>query len=246
MLANRMLALACIFTLAAAAWMYLGRTIVARTQQTYTNINSRVEGLCGAPITQRSPVVTDAENAPLDLRSSVVTADLELEYRRKGLLWFPVYTVDFDGTYTVRNNAAKARPLTVRVPFPAEKGSLDNFAFTVNGNGDWETGPDHARITVPVDAGQTATIAVQCKTRGLRTWRYAFDESVQHVRDFALTVTTDTPAIDFPADTIAPTRREARSFTWEYRNRLSGFQIGIAMPERLNPGDVAARIAFFA
>ncbi len=246
MLANRIVALVFIFALASGAWMYLGRTIVARTQATYMNINSQVEGLCGTPITQRSPVVTDAANTPIDLRGSDITAKLDLEYRRKGLLWFPVYTVDFDGAYTVRNNAAKAQPLTVKVPFPAEKGSLDNFEFAVNGNGDWKAGADHAWITVPVEAGKTAAIAVHFKTRGLRTWRYTFDESVQHVRDFALTVTTNTPAIDFPADTISPTTRSAQSFTWEYSNRLSGFQIGIAMPERLNPGDVAARIAFFA
>jgi hypothetical protein len=246
MLANRIMALLFIFALAAGAWMYLGQTIVARTQKAYTNINSQVEGLCGDAITQRSPVVYDAANVPIDLRSSAINTKLDLEYRRKGLLWFPVYTVDFDGSYTVTNNAAKARPLTVKVPFPAEKGTLDNFEFTVNGNGDWKTGADWAEITLPLQPGQRATIVVRFKTRGLRTWRYAFDESVQHVRDFALTVTTNTPAINFPADTISPTKRDATSFTWQYANRLSGFQIGIEMPDKLNPGDVASRIAFFA
>lgn len=246
MLANRIVAVLFIFGLAACSWFYLGQTIVNRTQQAYTAINSKVEGLCGNLITQTSPTVLIGSGGTIDMHSSDITAKLDLEYRRKGLLWFPVYMLDFTGDYTVVNSTGKAQTFTVRVPFPTEKGSLDNFEFSVNGNGEWRSNDAYAEIAVPLQPGAQAKIATRCKTRGLRIWRYAFDNSVQHVRNFTLTAETNTPLIDFPAESISPTINKGKSFTWQYTNRLSGFQIGIAMPEKLNPGDVAARIAFFA
>jgi hypothetical protein len=32
-----------------------------------------------------------------------MTVKLDLTHRRKGLLWFPTYTVDFDGRFTFAN-----------------------------------------------------------------------------------------------------------------------------------------------
>ena len=56
--------------------------------------------------------------------------------------------------------------------------------------------------------------------------------------------------IDFPENTISPTaKRETGNgwdLTWNYKNLVSGYEIGMAMPEKLQPGPLAGQISYFA
>ena len=73
---------------------------------------------------------------------------------------------------------------------------------------------------------------------------------VADVRDFLLTVSTNVSDVDFPAGTMSPTARAAAgsgwALTWQFANLVTGQSIGVDLPERLNPGPLAARITFFA
>ena len=48
----------------------------------------------------------------------------------------------------------------------------------------------------------------------------------------------------------APTAKEAQPggwrLTWQYSNLISGFQIGMTMPDKLQPGPLAGQISYFA
>jgi inner membrane protein involved in colicin E2 resistance len=61
---------------------------------------------------------------------------------------------------------------------------------------------------------------------------------------------TNFPEINFPVGTGSPSRRsgDSRGFRleWDYPDVLAAPAIGMDMPEQLNAGPVAARIAFFA
>ncbi|PYS96118.1 MAG: hypothetical protein DMF65_13440, partial [Acidobacteria bacterium] len=61
---------------------------------------------------------------------------------------------------------------------------------------------------------------------------------------------TNFKAIDFPENTLSPSEEHETSDGWElvwnYKSLVSGFQIGMAMPEKLQPGPLAGRISFFA
>src|SRR5207248_3560082 len=56
--------------------------------------------------------------------------------------------------------------------------------------------------------------------------------------------------IDFPDNTLSPTRKTENAggwtLDWDYRNLVSGYQIAMIMPEKLQPGPLAGRISFFA
>jgi inner membrane protein involved in colicin E2 resistance len=73
---------------------------------------------------------------------------------------------------------------------------------------------------------------------------------VSQVRDFTLHVRTNFKDIDFPENTLSPTEKRETgggwALTWTYKNLVSGFQIGVRMPEKLQPGPLAGRISFFA
>jgi inner membrane protein involved in colicin E2 resistance len=56
--------------------------------------------------------------------------------------------------------------------------------------------------------------------------------------------------IDFPDNTLSPTEKQETSdgwnLSWSYKNLLSGYQIAMVMPEKLQPGPLAGKISFFA
>lgn len=56
--------------------------------------------------------------------------------------------------------------------------------------------------------------------------------------------------IDFADDTLSPTSKAEQTggwrLNWQYTNLISGFQIGMTMPEKLQPGPLAGQISYFA
>jgi inner membrane protein involved in colicin E2 resistance len=70
------------------------------------------------------------------------------------------------------------------------------------------------------------------------------------VRDFHLTMSTNFKDIDFPDNSLSPSEKHETAdgwqLDWNYKELLSGYQIGMIMPEKLQPGPLAGRISFFA
>jgi inner membrane protein involved in colicin E2 resistance len=56
--------------------------------------------------------------------------------------------------------------------------------------------------------------------------------------------------VDFPENTISPTAKQETgngwNLSWNYKNFVSGYEIGMAMPEKLQPGPLAGEISYFA
>ena len=198
----------------------------------------------------RRPTVNWA-SAPL--RQTRADATLDLEHRQKGLLWYDTYTVVFRGTYVFENPDGEQRDIRVRFPFPAEHAIYDDFTVLVNGvaaprGGDLTKEVESLAIVAP---NARLTLEVSYRSRGLDDWRYGLAASgMADVRDFQLTVITNVADVDFPAGTMSPTARAAAgkgwALTWQFANLVTGQSIGVDLPERLNPGPLAARITFFA
>src|ERR1051325_3962613 len=56
--------------------------------------------------------------------------------------------------------------------------------------------------------------------------------------------------IDFADDMLSPTAKQRTpdgwELTWRYSSLVSGFQIGMTMPDKLQPGPLAGEISYFA
>jgi hypothetical protein len=107
-----------------------------------------------------------------------------------------------------------------------------------------------ATVNASLAAGRSGVLRVHYRSQGVESWRYSFGSDVAQVPNFRLQVTTNFERVDFPDNTLSPTEKRRAGngwdLTWSYGNLLSGFQIGITMPEKLQPGPLAARISFFA
>jgi inner membrane protein involved in colicin E2 resistance len=88
------------------------------------------------------------------------------------------------------------------------------------------------------------------QSQGLDRWRYNFGDAVSGVNDFELTIKTNFKNVDFSNDALAPTskRRTAAGWdlTWKYSRLVSGSNISLDMPAKLQPGQLAGEISYFA
>ncbi|MGI8618472.1 MAG: inner membrane CreD family protein [Gemmatimonadaceae bacterium] len=187
---------------------------------------------------------------PLALDQTRAKVSFDLDHRKKGLLWYSTYGVSFAGTFRFRNTTA-SDSVVMELRLPASQAIYDALHVTVDGKPAAYATRDQAIITLArVPVGGIVTLGVSYRSQGLDQWRYVLGTDVAEVRDFELAMKTDFEDIDFPESTLSPTgKREAGEgweLKWGYTNLLSGFQIGMDMPEKLQPGPLAGEISLFA
>ncbi|HKG47133.1 MAG TPA: inner membrane CreD family protein [Pyrinomonadaceae bacterium] len=272
---KRIIAIAFIFACTSIAWAILGGTIFARTYDSGAVSSNRVASTWGTPQNQGPPTasykttvnkqqsgveagvyvvrtISEDQITELPLESSKINVDLDLQHRQKGLLWYSTYKVQFSGLYGFRNTSDKEQTVDFKLQFPTAQAIYDNLTFTVDGNTVPLTNEKNAAITAfKVAAGRTAQLAVSYSSQGLNEWRYSFGSAdVAQVRDFTLRLKTNFKDIDFPDNTLSPSEKTETSYGWDlnwsYKSLLSGYQIAMVMPEKLQPGPLAGRISFFA
>ena len=262
-----------IFVCTTVAWSILGTTIFERTYSSDESLKNRVASIWGAPHVQKPPTATStkevvrkveaSENGktvirtekdyvvkPLALDASKLTVGLDLEHRQKGLLWYSTYKVAFAGHYLLKNTTEE-ETVDVLVNLPTAQASYDEVVFTVDGDVvPFVNEKSALRGTVRIARGHTAVLLVKYRSQGLDSWRYHFGDEVSQVKNFQLKMTTNFKDIDFPDNTLSPAnKKETKNgweLTWESKNLLSGFQIGMVLPEKLQPGPLAGRISYFA
>ena len=272
---KHIIAIAFIFGCTSVAWFILGGAVTVRTHEQDAGLRSAVGQLWGGRQVQRAPLVerlvpyeetvqkvvddevttetvTRVRTEPQPLASSDLRVGLELEHRKKGLLWYPTYEADFAGRYAIHNSGEEPARYRIRYRFPEGAPVLDGFDFVVDGEpvGDATMGDGGAVREVEVGPGETVAFRVAYRSQGVESWRYAFGEHTQQVRDFRLVLATNFDKIDFPAGTLAATQKTQRgdgwTLTWRYSNLVAEAGLGLALPEKLNPGPWVSRVTFFA
>ena len=206
----------------------------------------------GRPVT-REVSRRSVERTVLPLDATRVTVALDLDQRQKGLLWYDTYAVRFRGSWRVHNPDAVPRRVIVTFAFPSADAIYDGFVFTAGGQRSAAVTnlSQGADAFVDVPPGGEVPIEIAYTSRGLGDWTYAFArEGVTRAQDFRLDMTTDFEAIDFPAGTMSPTEKRRHgagwSLTWKFDSLVTGQRIGMDLPDRINPGPLAARITWFA
>jgi hypothetical protein len=161
--------------------------------------------------------------------------------------------VDFGAVYVVTNTAKVARNIEIALPFPARRAVFDDLRFELDG-AQWIAKPapgedkfvGHTRL----GPGEQAILRVGYRSQGLDRWSYSFGSGVSEVRQFKLAMRTNFEAIDFPEDAISPVSKARTdggwALKWEYRHLVSGVNIAVTMPEKLQPGPLASQISAFA
>ncbi|MDP1681265.1 MAG: inner membrane CreD family protein [Burkholderiales bacterium] len=274
---KRLFAIALVFGATTLAWMILGGSIHSRTFETDSRLKNGVTGLWGGAQTQIAPSASfikqpsqPAENSEqnknlaiklaakeikceLPLESSKIKTDIDLSHRQKGLLWYATYKVQYTGQYRFLNDSGVAQDVTITFTLPDKQAVYDDFVFRTHGKA-WKSEPSPSggivNGVVNLAPGEAVLVEVGYRTQGMDSWRYQFGAGVGEVKNFQLSMDTNFRDIDFPADGLAPGKKEKTAtgwrLTWDYKHLVSGANIGMVMPQKLQPGPLAGQIAFFA
>ena len=264
-----------IFVCTSVAWIILGNVTNIRTKRQDVKLKRAVGQLWGTIQKQRAPYVyyqtkttkrvqrtmgdeiivetkIETVDHPVTLDGSDITVDFKLDHRKKGLLWYSTYQVTFSGKYLLTNNAKENSDIFFDYVFPTKEGIYDDFSFVVGGEKVKELRPTAGKISRKLNlaAGDTKSIEISYESQGMDEWWYLFGSDVSQIRNFKLTMLTDFNEIDFPENSISPTKKEKTDegwkLTWQYSDLISGIQIGMDMPQKLNPGPFVSRVSFFA
>jgi len=265
-------AIGIVYVVAAVGWTVLGGTIDLRTGSQNERLKQSVGELWGTPLEQKAPtarlevenpvyvqkpgVVTvkpsEPETINVPLVGSKINVGVDLEQRQKGLLWYSMFKARVAGRYTFENIENKRGTLAVSFAFPSADGIYDDFKFLVDGKQVPFTRVGKDLVVARVDCGGNSRhqLDVNYASQGLDRFLYRLGDGITEVKDFSLSVTTDFDGYDYPANTLAPSRKEQTpngwELEWKYSDLISGNGIGVEMPQKLNPGPIAARISYFA
>jgi hypothetical protein len=252
---KRLFGIAVILALATFAWFVLGGSIVARTGQFTSSLGNQVSGLWGSPQSQEAPSFSareDTRSVDILLNGSDIDAKFKLDQRRKGLLWYATYVVDFQAAYRVENPSDRPVRATMRFKFPDSSGAYDGFKVVVNGQEMPVRYSDGVAISsFDMPARREVTVRTGYRTNGMERWSYQPSPGgAGVVRGLTLNMHTDFHDVDYPPEGVSPTTRAAEAdgwkLTWKYESVVSGRSIGLVMPAPQNPGPLVSRITFFA
>jgi inner membrane protein involved in colicin E2 resistance len=266
-------AIVLIFLFTTVGWMILGTSIVARSNSADSGLTRGVESNWGSAQQQSPPaavatwivprkelesangvtttkVINESVSAPLPIAQSRIRVALDLEQRQKGLLWFATYRVAFHGDYVFQTSTPSDH-VTIKLVFPAPDAIYDDLVVRADGK-PLPLATENGAVSgvIPHASGAPIHLEVGYRSQGLGTWDYKLGENVSQIHDFVLQMTTNFDAIDFPQGGLSPTvkTKSGRGWllTWKYSNLVTGYRIGMVMPEKLQPGPLAGRISFFA
>jgi hypothetical protein len=198
-------------------------------------------------------LVTTTHSRKVSLTSSAIDVSLHSDLRRKGLTWYSLYDVVFAADYAYEHTGPESGELEVELAFPDATALYDNFRFLIDGV-DVSRGFDPTggklRARIAVAPGQKLAIRAGYKSRGLDQWQYRPSDGVGRLEKFDLTMHTDFTDIDFPMGTLSPSKRAREGagylLEWKFAQIVTGNGIGMSMPQRIQPGDLASELSLSA
>lgn len=200
-----------------------------------------------------SELVTSDHERPVSLASSDIDVKLHSDLRRKGLAWYSLYDVRFGGDYDYLHQGPESGVLEVVLTFPDPSALYDDFQFLVDGvdvSGGLDPNGGKLRARIPVSPGQRVQIRAGYASRGLDQWQYKPSEGVGKLEKFKLTMHTDFTEIDYPTGTLSPSSRKRAGngyeLAWNFGQIVTGNGIGMIMPSRIQPGELAAELSLSA
>ncbi len=255
---KRIMAIVVIYLAACCGWWILGTATHLRSTEYGSRLGSQVEKLWGSPLVQEAPSWSVQVPGTDDVRwlmpsSNAIEVNLETDYRKKGLIWYSTYRCAFNGAYTILNPEEVAQKIRFRFDFPAKGATYDKFTVAIDGE-PLDTPIDtHEGIQeiIELAPGESKVLQIAYETRGISEWRYRMDPKVGRVKDLNLVMTTDFKNVDYPDGSLSPSipaeeNAEGMTLTWKTTDLITTQDIGIVIPEKLNPGPLTTRITFFA
>jgi inner membrane protein involved in colicin E2 resistance len=231
-----------------------GDAVIINAPECYSHIKSLKEELVdGKKITKES-----VEKETYEPSRSEIQIDINLDQRKKGNLWFPTFKARFSGTYEFKIQNKKAghdRVYYIYTALGSSNSIYDNIQLAVNNQNVSNILPliqkESINIVLPQDSIVTLTMSYECT--GMENLSYFISpqqNDICQINNFLLTLRTDFNDYDFPRDMMSPIEKKetenGHELIWRFTSSVTGKDIGIIIPNKLNPGEIVSRVTFFA
>lgn len=272
---KKLVAILCIFLGCSLAWLILGGVNSARTSSSFHTLKSYVSNTYGSNLqitapsiyveraahfeskhTSRTysptPVIEKDRQGPSE---SDVSIHVSLDPRKKGNLWFPTFKSSFIGTYVFNaHELPKDLPLFLEASFESKSSVYNDISYSINGVPQTSITPLVKGDGIPLTRSDNSKIelTISYSTNGMDSIRYivANKNQLTEFKKFHFVITTDFNGFDFPSDVLSPTEKIQEKnhaiLTWNLENAVTGKDVGITIPSKLNPGDIVDRASYFA
>jgi hypothetical protein len=220
----------------------------------------------GGEIYQRAPVqyaslqgeeeirkINDEEKLSKRLVSSTrenILVKINVEYKKKGLITYNTYTVDFSGDYEFVNKGSEPEERFFTFKLPDNVIMFSNLKMSVNEklveDDDISDGLNWSGILNP---GEKSKINVQYSARGIDNWGYMLGKNIQHNNLDIDVIIVDGEAVLWEKS-LSPTKTEitdeSEKFSWQFTQLITDRGIGISVKKAMNPFIIAKNLSFFA
>ncbi len=276
MTVRKIIAIAVIFGCTCIAWMILGASNLTRTDTSFSSLKREVMTLYGGKLVIKAPecyeritktreVTADGkktfetyyEFVEAETTRSDVKLDVNLDQRKKGNLWFPTFRAAFSASYAFAiADYRPGRDYFVHTSLNSSDSIYTDISLAINGARQTDIMPlvKNEAIAVVPSADGSVTLDISYGATGMEDFVYLVTENeadIAQLKDFSLAVTTDFELYDFPSGMMSPTEKRVlddgrHELVWKLSDSVTGKDIGLVIPNRLNPGEIVTRVSFFA
>ena len=200
----------------------------------------------GAPIEQPVPSVRYVESGavfntlrPLALAKQRISVDAQMNYRKRGLVYFSGFQFAFQGHYLAENPEPKDIDAVFVFPIRMQKNQvlLSDLSFAVDGKPvPLKLSADNDKLlwTGRLKAGQSVAFDIAFGGRGLDVFSYVLDPGLP-VKDFELTFRVQGGRnYDYPGGVVPASEVQAAddlvTLRWSFRSLESGVPVGLILP----------------
>ncbi len=268
---KRIVGITVIFTGTAIAWMILGGVNVARTSSSFSSLKGSIKSLYGGNVSIEAPTlyfrkpiaapqVRNKEDKYTSVYSqldrSKIEIDVRLDRRKKGNLWFPTFKTHFSGSYHFEiDDFNPNEQYYLHAPLTSTDSVYSNIKVEINGEPFDKIAALIEKNSLPITPRNNGTVdfSIQYDVSGMEELSYlitpGYDE-IGQIKNFECTMKTNFLDYDFPTSKLSPTEKKetdnSAELYWNFDNTITGKDIGLIIPNKLNAGDIIPRVAFFA
>ena len=271
---KKIIAIILIFVITSIAWMILGGSNSSRTGRSFSSLKFQVANLYGQRLNIEAPtcytkitkhreettnnvrrMVEYYEYQHHELIKSDILINVYLDQRKKGNLWFPTFKARFEGKYTFLVDAPNKNNIFLYSTLNSSDSIYNNLYLNINNRDIDNVLPLINRQEIPVVPlnDNTIQLTVSYDATGMEDIHYFITpdrNTIAQINDFNLVISTDFDAYDFPNNMMSPTYKNKTDngydLVWELNKTITGKNIGLIIPNKLNPGEIITRVSFFA
>lgn len=188
----------------------------------------------------------------LGFESQILEMQIVKNIRKKGLLIFPGYNLDYSASYSFKNQTGKVSKVNFRMSLPTDSGNINNINVSFDDKPFVAGGSftDGIRWSGNMSQGETHTIRIQYKAQGTKTFTYSLGGQQTEVKQLSATLKTDFEDYMIPDSSMVPSKQDSESGTtrmvWEGENLVTGQNISLDFEVEGNYGEVASKLFLYS